>query len=78
MYRTFLFWTGALTLGAVAMWIASPVSTAQPRLDRTVCKVRNAVRRRRTRKAPLHRLRACARPVALAHLPRHASCSERR
>ncbi len=77
MYRTLLFWTGAFTLGAVAMWFAAPNAVAPASLDLTVCKVRNVVRRRRTRKPAQQRLRAYTRESGIPHLPRHAPCNER-
>ncbi len=78
MLRTsLLFWTGALALGLAAIWLAAP-EAAQPVFNNAAAiKIRNVVRRRRTRKLPLRRMRSYVRPLALPHLARHAPCIER-
>ncbi len=79
MFRSsVLILTGALTVGLVALWFATPSSTPEPELSGPAgFKIRNVVRRRRARKLPLRKLRAYERRHALAHLPRHAPCIER-
>ncbi len=80
MYRSnFLFLTGVVTLGLVALWFVTPsASQNESELSGPAnLKIRNITRRRRTRKPPLRQLRPYARVHAVAHLPRHAPCIER-
>ncbi len=72
-----LFWTGALALGLAAMWFAAPAASEVPLQTASLRKIRNVIRRRRTRKLPLRRMRSYVRPAALPHLNRHAPCIER-
>ena len=79
MFRSsLLFWTGVVALGFVALCCASTASSKPP-IDRaaSICKIRPAVRRRRTRKEPLRRARAYLHTVAVPHMQRHAPCAER-
>ncbi len=79
MFRSsVLILTGALAVGLVAMWFATPSSTPEPdALGPARLKIRNVTRRRRTRKPPLRQLRSYDRLHAVPHLPRHAPCIER-
>ncbi|MEW6253524.1 MAG: hypothetical protein AB1716_23010 [Planctomycetota bacterium] len=82
MFRSsLLFWTGAAALAIVAMCIVSPrtqqTGNEGPTIGPAACKIRQVTRRRRTRKAPMRRLRSYARVHTIPHLMRHTPCIER-
>ncbi len=78
MYRSnFLLLTGVVALGLVALWFVTPSASAPEPAGPANVKIRNTSRRRRTPKPPMRQLRSYARQHAVAHLPRHAPCTER-